>query len=91
MENMYPHYTAPISNPAPLPAAQHPAHMMPYLEPQVNVYNVNYLKPAPAYVAPAFHHPVHHARPFATTTGVILVLFILLVIVSRASHFGGKY
>lgn len=84
MENMYPKYMAPMANLP--PAAVGPTAVTPNVEPHVNVYNVN-VKPAPAYAAPV---AVHHIHPLMTPTGVILVLFILLVIVSRAPYFGGK-
>lgn len=96
MENVYPKM---MNVPPVLPTAVSPAH---YPYPQVNVFDIEqkhidnyYMAPAhvkalPVAAAPIYHHPVR-PRPRYSDLGIILVLYILLVILLRASFFGGKF
>ncbi|RRJ61813.1 hypothetical protein EHV15_01610 [Paenibacillus oralis] len=66
------------------PGAVGPANVGPANVGPVNVAPVNV---APVHVAPVYVAPVHRFHGFWTSTGTILVLYILLVIILRSTVF----
>jgi len=74
-----------------LPAPAHTGYVAPVSMPQpVHGPVSHYPCPKPAYVQPAYKPVCAHPCAGNSWTGTILVLFILLVIVSRALPFYGE-